>query len=840
MRPEVNCGLSLRCLLTRTVLSLAFGVVSLQCTAETRADEQAAFLGRFCGDCHSGSNPDAGLDLKELKLEDAESASFATWVRLFDRVRKEEMPPKDVVQPASAERAEFLKLLGEKLHTASLDKQRRDGRVLIRRLNRNEYQNTLHDLLGITADLKSLLPDDNTVAGFDNISTGLETSATHLVRYQAAADRALAAALPIGPIVNETHRWTGRQFFDSRPKPNQAGTAPYVRFEGETIILCAQLYKHGSVTTRAAPIDGRYRIRASVRAVNNDGRKIPVVIGKISSDRFAHERLEHLLDIQDAPSDQSRVIEVEADLPKGEQIYLEGQGLIFFGTMKKERADKPVGDDYTGPGLAVDWIEMIGPLGAGVGYKRLFDELPAVPDRYLADTLANKPIRDDWKKWPYPGEFSKYPLTPVSRDPEVDAARLLKAFLPRAFRRPVSDETADYFIGIAKEKLAAGESFGNAMIAAYKAALCSPYFLMLVEKPGPLEDYALASRLSYFLWSSQPDEELLTIAARGELKQPEVLRSQTERLLNDPKAERFTQNFTGQWLELRKIHDMKPDAMYSEYDENLAWSMPAETRAFFREVLRSDLPTASFLHSDWLVINQRLAKHYGISGVEGMELRRVPLPAGSHRGGVVTQAGILKLTTNATYTSPVKRGAWVLERILGLPPSPPPPNVAAIEPDIRGAVTIREQLDKHKSVKSCAACHLQIDPPGFALENFDVVGGWREMYRAKEGGGKNQYVPLANYPDKKVWLAKPVEASGETSGGDKFKDIEDYKQLLLRDPDQLTRNLAEKLMIYGTGSTLQFADREAVEAIVEQVRGKQHGFRSLIHAVVGSRVFQTK
>ena len=809
--------------------------------ARAAEPDHTAFLKKFCSECHSGTTADAGLSIEELRLAGAEAASFPTWVRLFDRVRKHEMPPKDYGQPTADERGAFLKLLGAKLTAASLARQRAEGRVPVRRLNRNEYQNTLHDLLGITADLKSLLPDDNTVAGFDNISAGLETSAVHLVRYQEAADRALAAALPIAEIKNETHRWTGREFFDSRPKPNQAGTLPFVRFEGDTIVLCAQLYKHGSVTARPAPVDGRYRFRASVRTVKNDGKPLPVLIGRISSDRFAHERLEHIYDIQDAPADgKARIIEIEADMPRGEQVYVEGLGLIFFGTMKKERNDKPIDDSYAGPGLAVEWVELEGPLGAGVGVSRLFGELPHVPDRYLADTLAGKKVDETWHKWPYPGEYSKYPVTPVSRDPQGDAARLMKAFLPRAFRRPVSDATAQYYIDIATKKVAEGESFGNAMIAAYKAVLCSPSFLMLVEKPGPLDDYALASRLSYFLWSSQPDDELLAVAARGDLKKPDVLRSQTERLLNSPKAERFVQNFTGQWLELRKIHDMKPDAMYVEYDERLAWSMPEETRAFFREVLRKDLPTSSFVHSDWIMLNERLAKHYGIPNVEGLDLRRVALPGGSHRGGVVTQAGILKLTTNATYTSPIKRGAWVLERILGLPPSPPPPNVAAIEPDIRGAVTIREQLEKHKSVKSCAACHVQIDPPGFALESFDVVGGWRDSYRTKEGGGTNKYVALANYPDKKVWLAKPVEAAGETAAGDKFADVDDYKQILLRDPDQLTRNLAEKLLIYATGSTLQFADREAVEAMVAEVGGKNHGFRSLIHAVVGSRVFQSK
>jgi hypothetical protein len=836
---------------SRSVAALAIALVSCLIVdlapAWSAEPDHTAFLKKFCAECHSGPKADAALSIEELKLAGAEAASFPTWVRLFDRVRKHEMPPPDSTQPTPAERSEFLKLLGAKLNAASLERQRTEGRVPVRRLNRNEYQNTLHDLLGITADLKSLLPDDNTVAGFDNISSGLETSATHLVRFQEAADRALAAALPIAEIKKETHRWTGREFFDSRPKPNQAGTLPFVRFEGDAIVLCAQLYKHGSVMAKPAPIDGRYRFRASVRVVNNDGKPIPVLIGRISSDRFAHERLEHIYDIQDAPADgRARVIEITADLPRGEQVYIEGLGLIFFQTMKKERNDKPIDDSYAGPGLAVEWVELEGPLGAGVGMKHLFGELPQVPDRYLADTLAGKKVDASWRKWPYPGEFSKYPVTPVSRDPQGDAARLLKAFLPRAFRRPVSDAAAQYYIDIANRKMTEGESFGNAMIAAYKAVLCSPSFLMLVEKPGPLDDYSLASRLSYFLWSSQPDDELLATAARGELKKTEVLRAQTERMLNDPKAERFVQSFTGQWLELRKIHDMKPDAMYVEYDERLAWSMPEETRAFFREVLKRDLPTSSFLHSDWIMINERLAVHYGFanmpgaSTVAGMDLRRVAVPAESHRGGVVTQAGILKLTTNATYTSPIKRGAWILERILGLPPSPPPPNVAAIEPDIRGAVTIREQLEKHKSVKSCAACHVQIDPPGFALESFDVVGGWRESYRTKQGGDPNRYVALVNYPDKKVWVAKPVEASGETASGDKFADIDDYKKILLRDPDQLTRNLAEKLLIYATGGTLQFADREAVEAMVAEVRTKSHGFRSLVHAVVGSRVFQSK
>ncbi len=824
--------------MNRTLLIGA--LLGAMAVAAQGATAQAAFFARHCTECHDAETKKGNLDLTALKPDFTNPENFARWVRVHDRVQSGEMPPKKSPQLSGSARSSFVKSLGATLHSTSAARQLATGRVVVRRMNRTEYEHTLHDLLGIAVPLKDLLPEDNAAAGFDNISSALEISATHLVRYQEAADRALAAALPAWPITNRVRRWTGRQFLESRPKPNREGTEPYVRFEGDTLILCALLYKHGSVTTPATPAPGRYRIRASVRAVNTDGKSMPVLLGKISSDRFAHEKLQHLLDIQDAPAGRSRVMEIEATLPAGEQVYLEGQGLTFFQEFKKQRNGAPVGDDYQGPGLAVDWIELEGPLDAGAGYARLFGALPQVPSRYLDDTLAGKPMREDWTKWGIPGEFSKYPLSPVSRDPKADAERLLRAFLPRAFRRPVSAETTAYFVQFVHAQLAAGETFGTAMRAGYKAVLCSPHFLLYVEKPGRLDGFAVAARLARLFWNSLPDDELTALAAKGTLTKPAVLRAQTERLLKDPRARRFTTNFTGQWLDLRKFQDMKPDALYAEYDDMLAWAMPLETTKFFDEVLARDLPTSLFVHSDWTFLNARLAKHYGVTGVTGMELCRVNLRPGSHRGGIITHASVLKLTTNATYTSPVKRGAWMLERIVGKPPPPPPPDVAAIEPDIRGAVTLREQLARHQSVAVCASCHVHIDPPGFALENFDVVGGWRERYRVKEPPKDGKYTELVNYPEKKVWLAKPVEASGATPDGKPFANIDDYKRLLLRDPDQLTRNLAQKLLTYATGADIQFADRAAVEQIVTDVRKQKHGFRALVHSVVQSPVFLSK
>jgi len=823
-------------------LLISVSLIAVQASVTTAMNEKT-FFQLHCVDCHGHDNPAGGLTLDPITAELDDVAMMATWTRIYDRVANHEMPPPEDAQPTDLQRESFLKPLQMRLHAASLVKQQQEGRVRIRRLNRAEYQHTLHDLLGVTTDVKSLLPEDSIVGGFDKIGAGLETSATHLVRFQHAVDRALADALPAEMIHNEPLRvrWTGREFFDNRPKPNRESTAPYVRFEGNTIILCATLYKHGSIQTAHTPSPGRYRIRASVKAIRSEGQPIPVLIGRISSDRFAHEKLEHILDIQDAPADQSRIIEVVANLPRGEHIYLEGLGLTFFNTLKEELGGNPIADDYQGPGLAVDWIELEGPLDTGVGYRQWFGGLPRVPNRFYADAMAGKDIKENWRQW-HPNEFSKSHnrLRLLSNNPTADAERLIRAFIPRAFRRSVSDELLDTFVQPARRRIEQGEPLEDVLFDTYKSVLCSPHFFLLVEQPGELDDFALASRLSYFLWDSMPDEELMDIASRGELKQPAALSAQTDRLLKHPKAARFVESFTGQWLDLRKIHEMKPDAMYVEYDDLLAWSMPEETRQFFAHVLRHDLPTSSFVNSDWTMLNQRLARHYGLPAIAGLELRPVSLPSDSHRGGVITQASVLKLSTNATYTSPVKRGVWLLERMLGTPPSPPPPDVAAVEPDIRGAVTIREQLAKHQAVAACGACHRQIDPPGFALENFDVIGGWREFYRSPNGGDGKQYVELTNYPGKKVWQSLPVEASGELASGEHFANIDSYRQLVLRDHRQLTRNLAEKLMIYATGSPLQFADREVIEEIVMQADTRNHGFRSLLHQVIQSRVFRSK
>jgi hypothetical protein len=329
----------------------------------------------------------------------------------------------------------------------------------------------------------------------------------------------------------------------------------------------------------------------------------------------------------------------------------------------------------------------------------------------------------------------------------------------------------------------------------------------------------------------------LTLAEKKKLGDPAALRAQVERMLKSPKAATFTENFVGQWLGLRDIDFTEPShILYPEFDHMLKVSMVKEAELFFAELLKDDLSLANFVASDFSMLNGRLAKHYGISGVDGYAFRKVKLPPESHRGGVLTMAGVLKVTANGTSTSPVMRGAWVLDRILGTPPPKPPADVPALEPDIRGATTIREQLAKHRQVASCASCHVKIDPPGFALESFDVIGGWREFYRTT-GNGQPVTVDGRRMPYRN---GKPVDPSDVMPDGQKFKNIDELRQILLKDRDQLARALTVRLATYATGAAPTEGDRNEIEAIVRSVREKGYGLRSLVHAIVQSELFRSK
>jgi hypothetical protein len=546
------------------------------------------------------------------------------------------------------------------------------------------------------------------------------------------------------------------------------------------------------------------------------------------------------------------VNELEVLLAGGEVIQTDGSRLFrtrVNGT--DEQYVNPLAQPDGMPGYAVQWLEVEGPLPdefVGAGYRLLFDDLPLrrlePGTRGVMLETVPPPLPPGTPRPPGPPSFrlAEVPVEVVSTDPAGDAERLLRRFMARAYRRPVREEDVQRFLALFHEQSGQGRGFAKSMLATYTAVLASPAFVFVEEQPGRLDDYALATRLALFLWNSEPDETLRARAARGELRRPGVLRAETDRLLNDPKARRFVDAFTDYWLDLRKVDDTSPSStLYNDYelDDPLKQAAIEETRLFIAELLRQDYPASSLIDSDFTFLNERLATHYGIPGVTGAKLRRVALPKESVRGGLMTQASILKVTANGTTTSPVLRGHWITERILGLE-TPPPPPVAAVEPDIRGAVTIRQQLEKHRADASCASCHAKMDPPGFALESFDVMGGWRDRYRAVKDGVVPERGVGLNGQRFAFHYALPVDAAGELPDGTPFKDVRELKRLLLGDELPIARNLAKQLVTYATGYPVRFSERDQLEAILHRTRGSHYGMRSIVHEIIQSDLFLNK
>lgn len=789
------------------------------------------FLIAYCFECHDQASSKGALSLEALPRRWDDAAILKRWVSVHDQVAEGAMPPPGKKQPSADERTRWASVLSSELYSASRERQRRDGRATLRRLNRFELENALSDLLETPVEVRDLFPDDLASSGFDTVSAGLETSATHWARYQSAADRAIAAALAWRPPAPEKRRFTGKQWFTEQLNAARQTSEWKVKGSARTIgdeaWVHAQTRDHPflefNAGTPAAP--GRYRVRASLAARNTHGEPLAVLCFLPHFDVNLDYSQQHVLAVREALPDRPAVVELELDAPygserfAGQSVCLRGWSLPVQSPVGAFEASELVGEqpDWTGPALVMDWVEWEGPLESfpGPGYRRLFGSLspqPATPRASLA------------------------PVPP--KDPEREANRLIRDFLPRAFRRGIADDEANSYLRVFRDARQRGNAFDAAMRVAYRAILCSPHFLFRVESPGPLNDDAIATRLSLFLWSSCPDDSLAADAAKGRLRDARFLHETVERMLADKKARRFVESFTGQWLDLRKLYETKPDLMYGEFDDILLWSMREETTGFFSEMLEHDHGVNEFVASSWSVLNRRLAEHYAIPGVHSWLHAKVSLPPGSHRGGVLTHASILKITANGTSTSPVRRGSWVLSKVLGKPPQPPPPNVGAIEPDIRGAVTVRQQLAKHRNQELCNRCHRFIDPPGFALENFDVIGGWRDWYRMKGIGEKRASLP--NYPGLIVSRGADVEQGAATAQGVRFHDIDDYREVLLQDREQVARNLVQMLVTYATGAAPEFPDREVVEDILKQTASTNHGLRSLVHAVTQSRLFLEK
>ena len=762
------------------------------------------FLARHCLGCHGAEKPKGNLRLDRLAPDFADEAGRARWQSILKRIEAGEMPPKAKPRPAADE----VRALAGWVAARSEAARRAGGRVVLRRLNRIEYENTVRDLLGVVVDLKEILPPDGSSHGFDNVAEAQHASSFLMDRYLEAADVALDVAIVNGPQPPPFKK----RFSCKDERQVKISTERVYLRRDDTVTFFSSSAWNAVTTSQFYPRDrGKYRVRISACGVQSDGK--PVVF-RVDAGPMLMGQKNHLVGYFDAPADKPAVLEFVDHFEARHTFRIHPYGLANAQTV-----DKIGAENYTGPGLAIQWFEVEGPLHdrwPPESHRRIFGDLPQ----------GRVPAFNDRNR-----------LEVVSKDPEADAARVLRGFARRAFRRSVTDADVKPFLDLVKRKLDEKYSFEQAVRVGLKAVLVSPEFLFLREKPGKLDDFALASRLSYFLWSTMPDEELFALAAARKLGEPATLRAQVERMLKDPKAAAFTTNFLGQWLQLRDIDFTSPDPrLYPEFDAMLREAMVTEPQLFFDDLLKNDRSLTNLVASDFTFLNDRLAKHYAIPGVEGIRFRKVALPPGSHRGGVLTMAGVLKVTANGTNTSPVTRGAWVLDRILGEPPPPPPSGVPAVEPDIRGATTMREQLAKHRQVPACATCHVKIDPPGFALESFDVIGGWRENYRSL-GRGKSVVVDGRRMPYHEGLKVDPADVLPD---GRRFENVDEFKQLLLKDKDRLARALTRQLLTYATGAAPTAADRPAIDAIVAKVRDKNYGLRALVHEIVQSEPFRNK
>ncbi len=724
----------------------AAGEADRAATAAFRGDVEP-LMQRFCVDCHSGDEPAGEMSLPEVLKRASVAEDRETWDTIARRIRSGEMPPDDGEQPEPDQRDAIQAWIDGELERNGCGGARRPGRVTIRRLNRNEYNNTVRDLLGIDFKPADEFPSDDVGYGFDNIGDVLSMPPILLEKYLAAAEDIVERAL-------------GTNLTNGIRRPLEGG-----KDLGDGLrILTSTGEIRALMRTRG---DGHYILR--VRAYGDQAGDEPVRMGVFYN------------------GEPIREFEVRAtkDNPERYEVWIESTWARHLYSIKFL-------NDYYRP-----------------------DE-PGPNDRNLY-------VSDFEVMGPYPPSYKT--IVPREHTPEnrmLVAREVVNRFMRRAFRRPSTAAEVDRVLKLFSLADADGENFANAIGLAVQAMLVSPHFLFRVELDPPaddedaireLNDYEVATRLSYFLWSSMPDDELFALAYEGSLREPDNLARQVRRMLADPKSRALVDNFAGQWLQLRNLTTATPDAgVYPGFDDALRAAMRTETEMFFETILREDRSVLEFLDADFTFVNGRLAKHYGIDDIEGDEFRRVPLDQ-ARRGGVLGHASVLTVTSNPTRTSPVKRGKWVLENLLGTPPPPPPEEVPPLE-DVQLSGSLRQRMEQHRDNPVCASCHKLMDPLGFGLENYDGIGAWRD----KDG-------------------EFDIDASGELPNGQTFAGPGELKKVLQQRQDDFLRCLAEKMLTYGLGRGVEYSDRCTVQDIAQAMADNQYKFSSLIIAVVTSDAF---
>lgn len=752
---------------------------------------------RYCQDCHG-----AEVQKGDLRLDDASVSDHALWARVYEQLASGQMPPAGEEQPSATERRDFA---AAALAVAAAGPAP-VAPVMLRRLNKREYANTVRDLLGLhrsSFDPGEFIYRDEVPDGFDTQARGLVLSAELLLEYMNAGETSLRHALfSPGP---EKPPSVARDVPLGSSYAMPGGGQYFTAADDHAIIRSGgQMQFTEQVQSRPISAPGKYRITVVARGVGRHGYAFPLAPADAFRLGFG-QRADRPTSVAN-PGEIHRVVTVSEEkdetfvcemwLDRGSYPYLSfvnghSKPVVQLRSAVRQglATDADIAGRFRGPGIRISRFHIEGPL---------HDEWPTISHR---TTLGGDGLPD-------------------LGDRTVRRA-VVDRFVTRAFRRALAPGESEPFLAYAETQHAGGATWTDALMRTFTAVLASPGFLYFQEQPGALDAFALASRLSYFLWSTQPDDELSALARNGTLAQPAVWSAQVERLLADRRTARFSRSFVDQWLKLNALGTMRPDgrdpAFRIYYGENLESAMLEETRRYFDHVLTQNRPVRELVDSDYTFVNAGLARFYRLPPVAGEEFVRAPLPPDRRRGGILTHASVLTVTANGVETSPVHRGVWVLRNFLGRPPKPPPAEVPALVPDLNGVKTVRQLLEAHRRDAACRDCHNQIDPLGLALEGYDPIGSLR-----------------TRYPD-----GQTIDPTG-TYGGKAFRDLSDLKGILLAEARPFARSLVIRLAEYAKGRRLLAADYVSVEAILDRCAPSEFRLRDLVVAVATSDLLLTR
>lgn len=803
------------------------------------------FLTTYCNDCHGTEKQKGDRRFDELKLPASDLDSLIAIDDILEQIHLGDMPPKKSPQPTPEERESFLDQMADALDQARETLSSTGSSTVLRRLNRREYLNTVGDLFALNMaafDPTTKFPRDQSEEHMENLGDVLQTSGYLLDQYLEAADAVVEKVFAQArQPEEETWHFDGEFRFqtDSEKRRNEYDNRHLLVME------CMDTDKHtagyGVINDfkEGVPADGFYEIKVLVKAMNREHPYDAKIFGTDPREPFRLGVVPgdaKLGPLEMPQPNQPLLAEVALDDGDAEwrtmKVWLDvghTPRFVFPNGPEEIRSTWfKIADHHKDlwPRFMDEDDKERGRPGI-VEAKEIALHTRKFPHIRIDEVKIRGSLAGEWPPAPQQVVLGKEPFAPERM------REILASFASRTYRRPAADDEIDRLLSVAENQIATGHRPMEGLKAALKAALCSPAFLYLSQETLGEDDgsdarpklggYALASRLSYFLWSSMPDEELLSLAASGELANPEIVIEQTRRMLDSPKSDAFVAGFLDSWLNLRNLGGMPPDRGDFEeyYSKGFQEAFKTETRMFMRDLIERDASIVNFLDSDYSFLNQPLSMHYELGDLgdpaTAHEFRKVSFDS-SRRGGLLGMGSVLTITANGIETSPVTRGVFILENILGTPPPPPPDDVPAIDPDVRGANSIRELLSKHRESANCYGCHQKIDPLGFALENFDPIGDWRPRYDNK----------------------KQIDASGELPSGEKFDNITGLKKILVERKELFAHMFTERLLTYACGRRMEALDKPVVEKIIAELPGKEYGLRSLIESVVTSELFLSR